>query len=66
MDTITMTSEWARRRLKSPASRCLLKRLFTGTGEFPAQMGSNAENVFIWWRHHVVPALIDSTLHRLK
>ena len=22
------------------------------TGEFPAQMGSNAENVFIWWRHH--------------
>ena len=23
------------------------------TGEFPAQMGSNAENVSIWWRHHV-------------
>ena len=20
--------------------------------EFPAQMTSNAENVFIWWRHH--------------
>ena len=23
-----------------------------GTGEFPAQMASNAENVPIWWRHH--------------
>ena len=22
------------------------------TGEFPAQMGSNAENFSIWWRHH--------------
>ena len=22
------------------------------TGEFPAQMASNAENVSIWWRHH--------------
>ena len=26
---------------------------FAGTGEFPAQMASNAENVSIWWRHHV-------------
>ena len=25
---------------------------FTGAGEFPAQMASNAENVSIWWRHH--------------
>ena len=25
---------------------------FTGTGEFPAQMASNAENVSIWWRYH--------------
>ena len=23
-----------------------------GTGEFPAQMASNTENVSIWWRHH--------------
>ena len=23
------------------------------TGEFPTQMASNAENVSIWWRHHV-------------
>ena len=25
-----------------------------GTGEFPAQMASNAENVSIWWRHHAM------------
>ena len=25
-----------------------------GTGEFPAQMASNAENVSIWWRHHSI------------
>ena len=24
------------------------------TGEFPAQMVSNAENVSTWWRHHVI------------
>ena len=23
-----------------------------GTGEFPAQSASNAENVSLWWRHH--------------
>ena len=22
------------------------------TAEFTAQMASNAENIFIWWRHH--------------
>ena len=25
-----------------------------GTGEVRAQMTSNAENVLIWWRHHVI------------
>ena len=41
-----------------------------GTGEFPAQMASNAENVSIWWCHHVwrvyprtVWALPGSRLH---
>ena len=28
-----------------------------GTGELPAQMASYAENVSIWWRHHVYAAL---------
>ena len=26
------------------------------TDEFPAQMTSNAENVFIWWRYHALRA----------
>ena len=26
----------------------------SGTGEFPAQMTSKAENVSVWWRHHVM------------
>ena len=30
-----------------------------GTGEFPAQIASNAENVSIWWRHHVWGCPID-------
>ena len=35
-----------------------------GTGEFPAQMASNAENVSIWWHHHVECNLQVSTIHR--
>ena len=30
------------------------------TGEFPAQMASNAENVSIWWRHQEINALYRS------
>ena len=30
----------------------ILTYISPGTGEFPAQMPSNAENVSIWWRHH--------------
>ena len=29
-----------------------------GTGDFPAQMASNAENVSIWWHHHAMLNLI--------
>ena len=28
--------------------------LWPGTGEFPAQVASNTENVSIWWRHHEI------------
>ena len=31
-----------------------------GTGEFPAQMASNAENVSIWWRHHDLTVRVNS------
>ena len=36
---------------------------FTGTGEFPAQMARNAENVSIWLRHH---ASGPNRLHHVK
>ena len=32
-----------------------------GTGEFPAQMASNVENVSIWWRHHVADEYIRAS-----
>ena len=45
-----------RRRSKEP-SKLRVTGLCVGnspvTGEFPAQMASKAENVSIWWRHHV-------------
>ena len=69
--SITMTSQWARWRLKSPASGLFTQPFIQTqikenikalrhwplwnspvTGEFPAQMASNAENVPIWWLHH--------------
>ena len=44
-----------RRRWKK-TSKLRVTGLYAGnssvTGEFPAQMVSNAENVSIWWRHH--------------
>ena len=71
---ITMTSQWAWWRFRSPASRLFTEPFiraqikenikaprhwplcgeFTGTGEFSAQMASNAENVSISWRHHEI------------
>ena len=81
---ITMTSQWDRWRLKSPASplftqpfirrrskktpKLSVTGLCTGnssvTGEFPAQMASNTENVSISWRHRTklpIPWLITHT-----
>ena len=31
------------------------------TGEFPAQTASNADNVSIWWRHHVLGSMNSSS-----
>ena len=36
----------------SSASLAFVAGNSPGTGEFPTQMASNAENVSIWWRHH--------------
>ena len=40
-----------------------------GTGEFPAQMASNAENVSIWWRHHgrlAIPIYVNGLDYQAK
>ena len=45
-----------RRRSKKTSKLCVTGLSVgnsPGTGEFPAQMTSNAENVSIWWRHYV-------------
>ena len=44
-----------RRRTKKTSKlrvTCLCAGNSPVTGEFPAQMASNAEKVSIWWRHH--------------
>ena len=42
---LTVYSDADKRKHQSSAS-------LAGTGEFPAQRASYAENVSIWWRHH--------------
>ena len=62
--TIVLVKSLFRRRSKKTS-----KRRVTGlcvgsspvTGEFPAQMASNAENVSIWWRHHVITTSLGAT-----
>ena len=34
------------------------------TGEFPAQMASDAENASIWWRHHELDNLSSLSFDR--
>ena len=48
----TVYSDEDQRNTKAPRHWPLCGE-FTGIGEFPAQMASNAENVSIWWRHRV-------------
>ena len=47
----TVYSDAHQRKIKAPRHWPLCGE-FTGTGEFPAQRASYAENVSIWWRHH--------------
>ena len=61
---------WFRRRSKKTATLGVTG-LCAGNspvpGEFPAQKASNAEYVFIWWRHHAIffiwPVLIEAVVH---
>ena len=36
------------------------------TGEFPAQIANNAENVSIWWRHHDFYQRVDEKAARVR
>ena len=55
-----------RRRSKKTSKFCVTG-LCAGnspvTGEFPAQRASDAENISIWWRHHVMHSHL---WHRIK
>ena len=61
MDAIAsqITSLFRRRSKKTSKLRVtgLCAGNSPGTGEFSAQMASNAENVSIWWRHHDNPVM---------
>ena len=48
----TVYSDADQRKHQSSVSLNLCAGNSPGTGEFPAQMASNAENVSIWRRHH--------------
>ena len=50
----TVYSGADQRKHQSSASLAICAGNSPETSEFPAQMASNAENVSIWWRHHVV------------
>ena len=48
----TIYSDADQRKHQNSASLAFFAVNSPGTGEFPAQMASYAENVSIWWRHH--------------
>ena len=52
----TVYSGAYQRKQQSFASLAIVRGIhrWPVTGEFPAQMASNAENVSIWLRHHVL------------
>ena len=50
--------------IKAPC-HCLCMGNSPVTGEFPAQMASNAENVSIWWRHHVLIVLLRDAEYKV-
>ena len=50
----TVYSDADQRKHQSSASLAFVREIHRGpTDEFPTEMASNAENVSIWWRHHV-------------
>ena len=60
----TVYSSADQRKRESSASLAFVGNS-PGTGEFPAQMASNAENVSTWWRHHVLKVLCSALVSLL-
>ena len=56
----TIWSDADQRKNQSSASLAFVQGIQPGTGEFPAQMASIAENAYIWWRHHEYPQNISA------
>ena len=58
----SITIVYSTRRRSKKTLKVRVTGLYEGnssvTGEFHAQMASNAENVSIWWRHHVKSLLL--------
>ena len=65
--TVVYLKKFIQAQIKE-TSKFRVTGLCAGTGEFPAEMASNAENVSIWWRHHVfiLQLLIYLTSGRLR
>ena len=56
----TVYSGADQRKHQSSASLAFVRGNSPVTGEFPAQMASNAKNIFIWWRHHFTWELLHT------
>ena len=55
--TVYSGKRWKRSKLRVT---CLWEGNSLVTGEFPTQRASNAENVSIWWRHHVTHIKLEN------
>ena len=63
------TQPFFRRRWKKTSKLCvagLCEGNSLVTGVFPAQRASNAENVFIWWRHHDLNQMNSVRWHGIR
>ena len=61
--TQTCIQTQIKENIKAPRHWPLLCGEFTGTGEFPAQRASYAENVSIWWRHHDIDHFVEALIY---
>ena len=63
----TVCSGADQRKHQSSASMAFVRGIHRArTGEFPAQVASNAENASIWWRHHEKTSWIYSVVRKTK